>query len=267
MIFSLKNIFDKLNSKRNRISILEDDNDFVVNDFPNKKEIKNFFKDRDLLYPYSQKIEDILLKIYNEKDKITLMRYSKYYFSCFFENNTMISYWIENGNYGIASHGEVKIGNREITKWSRQQPSKELAYYLKKFAEKNMGDIGNHNINIFKDDYLKIFEYNKEIDSFIKLINDNPETIIGIVLKEYKNEIYIKLKNNTYLKINYLTIAGDVHQVAATGILEHNGKVILKWEDSSPSALELYRFKNLIEKKLLEGKVVSNVSNKVNLWF
>lgn len=267
MIFQLKNIFDNFKFKKNKHTLLEDEDSFIKDGLPNKKEVKDFFKDRDLLYPYSQKIEDILLKIYTDKDKITLMRYSEYYFSCFFENNTMISYWIENGTYGIASHGEVKIGNREITKWSRQQPSKELAYYLKKFAEKNMEDIENHNINIFKDHNLKIFEYNKEIDAFIKLINDNPETIIRLIPKEYTNEIYIKLKNNTSLKINCITITGDVHQLAATGVLEHNGKVILKWEDASPSALELYRFGNLIEKKLLEGKVESNLSDKVDLWF
>ena len=267
MIFQLKNIFDNFKFKKNKHTLLEDEEGFIGNDFPNKKEVKEFYQKKELIYPYSQKVEDILLKIYTDKDKITLIRYSEYYLDCFFENNTMISYWIANENYGIASQGEVKIGSREVTKWDRQQPSKELACYLKKFAEKNIEDIEQHNINVFEDRCLKIFEYNKEIDSFIKLINDNPETIIGVVPKEYENKIIIKLKNNTHLKINCRTITGNVHQLAANGVLEHNGKVILEWEDSSPSALELYRFGNLIEKKLLEGKVVSNVSDKVNFWF
>lgn len=267
MIFQLKNIFDNFKLKKNKHTLLEDEEGFIGNDFPNEKEVKEFYQKKKLIYPYSQKVENILLKIYTDKDKITLIRYSEHYLDCFFENNTMISYWIANENYGIASQGEVKIGSREVTKWDRQQPSRELACYLKKFAEKNIEDIEQHNITIFKDDELDIFEYNKDIDAFFKVINDNPDSIIEITTKNSNNIFTVKLKNNTFLIINYQIASGKIRKLASHGVIKHNGKVILEWEDSSPSVLELYRFRNLIEKKELQKKVVSHILDTSDMPF
>ena len=183
MIFQLKNIFNNLRLKKDNLAILEDEENAIGTRFPTNKEVKEFFKNDKLLYKFSQELEDILSKVYKDKDKIELIRYCSRYFSCFFEDNTMISYWIENGHYGVACRGEYKVGKRQVLKWENKQPSKELACYLKKFAEKSIGDIEQHNITIFKDDELDIFEYNKDIDAFFKVINDNPDSIIEITTK------------------------------------------------------------------------------------
>lgn len=267
MIFQLKNIFNNLRLKKDNLAILEDEENAIGTRFPTNKEVKEFFKKNKLLYKFSQEIEDILSKVYKDKDKIELIRYCDHYFSCFFEDNTMISYWIENGHYGVACRGEYKVGKRQVLKWEKKQPSKELACYLKKFAEKSIGDIEQHNITIFKDDELDIFEYNKDIDAFFKVINDNPDSIIEITTKSSNNIFTVKLKNNTFLIINYQIASGKIRKLASHGIIEHNGKVILEWEDASPSVLELYRFRNLIEKKELQKKVVSHILDTSDMPF
>lgn len=267
MIFQLKNIFNNLRLKKDKLAIVEDEENAIGTRFPTKKEVKKFFKNDKLLYQYSKQVDDILSKVYKNKEEIRLIRYSDYYFTCFFEDNTMISYWISNGNYGVACRGKYKIGKRQILKWEDKQPSRELACYLKKFAEQIIENKEQHNIAIFKDDKLDIFEYNKDIDAFFKVINDNPESIIEITPKISYNIFIIKLKNNTLLEINYLMISGKIMELASNGVIEHDGKVILEWEESSPSALELYRFRNLIEKKELGKKVASHILDTSDLPF